>query len=322
MKENRFIPPYPLSTAVLFLVFNRPDVTKQVFEAIREAKPPRLYVAADGAREDKNGEAEKVDKVREYITSSIDWDCKVRTLFRKTNLGCKMAVSGAIDWFFENEEMGIILEDDCLPSQSFFWFCEELLEKYKNDMRVWHIAGNNFHFGWKRDKDYSYYFSYYGSIWGWATWKNKWKHYDVGMKNYDEIKSKKYLWDLFGNKEEVNFRISNFEQIKKGLDTWDYQWVYTKFINCGLSIVPEVNLVGNLGFGGDATHTHSRSDKRANMAFYDISFPLKMPGFIIRDKKSDDKFFTEFIKESNIFKRLAKKVICKYENISNNDSKP
>ncbi len=123
--ENQFKPPHPLNTAVLFLVFNRLDVTKQVFGAIKQAKPPRLYIAADGARETKDGEELKVEEVRDFILSNIDWECEVKTLFRENNFGCKYAVSGAIDWFFENEEMGIILEDDCLPSQSFFWFCEE-----------------------------------------------------------------------------------------------------------------------------------------------------------------------------------------------------
>ena len=122
MSKDSFTPPQPLNTAVLFLVFNRLDTTKQVFEAIREAKPPRLYIAADGARETKAGEAEKVTAVRDFILKNIDWECDIKTLFREENLGCKYAVSGAIDWFFDNEEMGIILEDDCLPSQSFFGF--------------------------------------------------------------------------------------------------------------------------------------------------------------------------------------------------------
>ena len=133
-QHSKFTPPHPLNTAVLFLVFNRLDTTKQVFEAIQQAKPPRLYVAADGARELKEGEAEIVKAVREFVIQNIDWECEVKTLFREQNHGCKMAVSGAIDWFFANEEKGIILEDDCLPSQSFFWFCEELLYKYKDDM--------------------------------------------------------------------------------------------------------------------------------------------------------------------------------------------
>ena len=202
-KIESYTPPHPLNTAVLFLVFNRIDTTKKVFEAIRQAKPPRLYIAADGARESKD-EEEKVNAVRDYVSSNIDWDCEIKTLFNEKNLGCKMAVSGAIDWFFDNEEMGIILEDDCLPSQSFFWFCEEMLAKYKDDMRVWHVAGNNFHFGWKRDEDYSYYFGgIYGSIWGWASWRTRWNHYDVEMKNYDEVKSKKYLENCYVGSKAV-----------------------------------------------------------------------------------------------------------------------
>jgi len=312
MEVEKFTPPKPLESAVLFLVFNRLDTTKQVFEAIRKAKPPRLYIGADAARIDKEGEEEKVKTVRDFILQNIDWECEVKTLFREKNLGCKYAVSGAIDWFFENEEMGIILEDDCLPSQSFFWFCEELLERYKDDMRIWHISGNNFHFGWKRDYNYSYYFSYYGSIWGWASWKSRWNHYDVEMKGYEEIKAKNYLWDIFGNQQEADFRISNFDEIKNGLNTWDFQWAYSRFINSGLSIVPEVNLVKNLGFGEDATHTHSKDDRRANMNADDIHFSLKHQQFIIRDKKSDDRFFNEFVKPNqNIFKKIAKKVLKK-----------
>jgi len=240
---------------------------------------------------------------------NIDWECEVKTLFREQNLGCKMAVSGAIDWFFENEEMGIILEDDCLPSQSFFWFCEELLERYKDDMRVWHIAGNNFHFGWKRDEEYSYYFSYYGSIWGWASWKSKWKSYDVDMKNYEEIKSKNYLWDVFGNQEEANFRISNFDEIKNGLNTWDFQWAYSRCVNSGLSIVPNENLVKNLGFNEDATHT-TNSSKWEKLSNDEMSLNLKHPDFLIRDKVSDDKFALNFTKIS--LTQKIKKIIKAY----------
>jgi len=315
MLDNaKFTPPKPLEIAVLFLVFNRLDTTKQVFEAIREAQPPRLYIAADGARETKEGEKEKIEAVREYILNHIDWKCEVKTLFREQNYGCKMAVSGAIDWFFENEEMGIILEDDCLPSQSFFWYCEELLEKYKHDMRIWHIAGNNFHFGWKRDKDYSYYFGgIYGSIWGWASWKNRWKNYDVNMKNYDEVIAKNYLENCYDGSQAVKNRIKDFSSIKNGLDTWDFQWVYTRWINNGLTIIPIKNLVKNLGFGEDATHTHSINDKRANMNTYNINLPLQHPIFIIRDAVSEKKFYNDFVKPSFLskFKYIAKKIMGK-----------
>jgi len=307
---DKFIPPHPLKTAVLFLIFNRPETTRRVFEQIRKAKPPKLYIAADGPRENVPGEAERVKEVREYVLNNIDWECEVETLFRDKNLGCKYAVSGAISWFFENEEMGIILEDDCLPSQSFFWFCEELLNKYKNDMRIWHISGNNFHFGWQRDKDYSYYFGgIYGSIWGWATWANRWEKYDVDMKSYNELNSKKYLENCYDASVAVRSRISEFESIKKGLDTWDLQWVYCRWINNGLTIIPNVNLVKNLGFGEEATHTFNKNDKRANMEYFDIEFPLKHPNFIIRDAISEMKFYNDFIKPNP--KQRIKKIIKK-----------
>jgi hypothetical protein len=311
---EKFIPQKSLDTAVLFLIFNRLDTTKQVFNAIKKAKPPKLYIASDGARKHKKNELKIVEEIREFVLKNIDWHCEIKTLFRNENLGCKKAVSDAITWFFNNEEQGIILEDDCLPTQSFFWYCEELLNKYKNDLRIWHISGNNFHFGWTRDNDYSYYFSYYGSIWGWATWKSRWKEYDVNIRNYNEIKNKNYLWDLFGNQIEANFRYRNLDEILKGLDTWDYQWAFARFINSGLSIVPLNNLVKNLGFGKEATHTNSKNDKRANMSYYDIKLPLKHPTFIIRDKISDDKFFKDFVKNSYItynIKKIIKKVLKK-----------
>lgn len=252
---DKFIPPNPLNTAVLFLVFNRLDVTKQVFQAIRQAKPPRLYIAADGARKNKDGENEKVQAVREYILKSIDWDCEVKTLFREENLGCKYAVSGAIDWFFEQEEMGVILEDDCLPSQSFFWFCEELLERYKDDMRIGQISGFNSLDGYKADFDYI--FSKYGPIWGWASWKRAWGFYDVDIKDWPYIKRKKLYQNYVCSKDEQLFRFEIFNDLYKGkIDTWDYQWVFTKLNSSMLSIIPSKNLVCNVGFGNEATHTH------------------------------------------------------------------
>lgn len=157
----------PLKTAVLFLVFNRPETTKTVFEAIRKAKPKRLYIAADGPRKHREGENEKVSSVRQIVTY-VDWPCDVKTLFRDENLGCKSAVSGAITWFFNHEEEGIILEDDCLPHPDFFPFCESLLKRYANDERIWVITGNNFQNGIQRGEA-SYYFSRYNHVWGWAS---------------------------------------------------------------------------------------------------------------------------------------------------------
>jgi len=176
ISDQRFTAPHSRRTAVLFVVFNRLNTTKQVFAAIRKAKPYRLYVAADGPRVAKSGEVAKVKAVRDYVRENIDWDCEVKTLFRENNLGCKYAVSSAVDWFFENEEMGIILEDDCLPHPDFFDFCAKLLECHVHDDRVSVVTGNNFQNGIKRG-GFAYYFSKYSHCWGWASWRRAWQQY-------------------------------------------------------------------------------------------------------------------------------------------------
>ncbi len=282
--NKKFIPIKPLETAVLFLVFNRLDTTKQVFNAIREAKPPSIYIASDGPRKFKNKEQEKVNSVREYILNHIDWECEVKTLFRDENLGCKIAVSSAINWFFENEEMGIILEDDCLPSQSFFWFCEEMLIKYKNDTRIWHIGGTN-----PIDKELtsnSYYISKYNRIWGWATWRRAWMNYDVTINFWPNIKQSKILFDLLTKKEALLFE-KTFDQVYKGtIDTWDYQWFLIRLLN-GKAIIPNTNLVSNLGFREDATHTVDKDSALSNLPQGEMTFPLIHPQFLIDNTKKD-----------------------------------
>ena len=299
--RDKFTPPKPLNTAVLFLIFNRLDVTKQVFQAIRQAKPPRLYLAADGARKNTEGEAEKVIAVREYALQNIDWDCEVKTLFRDKNLGCKYAVSGAIDWFFENEEQGIILEDDCLPSQSFFWFCEELLERYKNDMRVWHIGGYvpcNC-----TSDEFSYNFSRFTSVWGWAGWASRWKYYDVSLVKYVEDKKLLANYEFFSKGYENSSRTKVLDKVVSGeIDTWDYQWNFTVRINNGLSIRPKKNLVGNIGFGVGGTHTAQKNHRiEANVA-KNIFFPLRHPDFMMVYKAGDAVFKLNDILSSLITK--------------------
>ena len=283
IENSSFTPPHPLKTAVLFLIFKRLDTTKQVFEAIRKAKPPRLYIAADGPRENVEGEAEKVKAVRDYVMSNIDWECEVKTLFREKNLGCGRAVSSAITWFFENEEMGIILEDDTLPSQSFFWFCEELLERYKNDFRVGMISGCNFQEGIKRG-DADYYFSIYNHIWGWASWASRWKNYDFFLRNIDDAS---FIDELFTDKKARKYWKNIFYKMKKlEIDTWDYQWTFTLWRNKQLTIIPNVNLISNIGFGQDATHTKDPNSKLSNMKALDIVLK-KHPQEIKQDLDAD-----------------------------------
>lgn len=286
IERHRFKPPGPLHTPVLFLVYKRPDTTKRVFEAIRQARPSFLYVAADGPKEDIPGEAKKVQRTRDLVLNGVDWECEVKTLFRDKHLGCKYAVSGGINWFFENEEFGIILEDDTLPSQSFFWFCQDLLAKYRRDNRVMAISGDNFQDGHRRS-ECSYYFSKYNHCWGWAAWRTSWAHYDQNMTLWPYIRDHSYLYDILLDKSSVKYWSGIFDKVYNNLiDTWDYRWTFSCWVKSGLTILPNVNLVSNIGFTNDATHTKRKSlffDNRSN----ELSFPLRHPDCIIMDRKAD-----------------------------------
>jgi hypothetical protein len=242
----------PLKTAVLFLVFNRPDTTAQVFDAIRKARPPRLYVAADGPRANREGEAEKVAKVRE-IATAVDWPCEVRTLFRDANLGCKRAVSGALDWFFGEEEAGMVLEDDCLPHPDFFRFCDALLERYAEDERVSVITGDNFQRGLRRG-DASYYFSRYNHCWGWASWRRSWRLYDGELSFWSDWKTSADWRERTPDTVERRYWEAIFDRVAHGeIDSWAYPWTASVWYHGGLTATPNVNLVTNIGFGEDAT---------------------------------------------------------------------
>ena len=270
-----------LNTPILFLIFNRLDTTKKVFETIKKNKPSKLYIASDGARAHKQGEKEIVQQVRDFVLENIDWTCEVQTLLRQENLGCKEAVSSAISWFFKNEEMGIILEDDCLPDDSFFYFCQDLLIKYQNDTRIWLITGtNDLVEDVSTDKE-AYYFSKYEHIWGWASWRRAWQYYDKDISYYPDLKAKNIFEKLFANKNEYTYFSKIYDKLyRKGIDTWDYQWKLTIMINNGLSIIPTVNLISNIGFGVGATHTHSAEDTNANRKVGKITFPIQHPLYI------------------------------------------
>jgi hypothetical protein len=266
-----------LNTPILFLIFNRPDTTKLVFETIKKAQPTRLYIAADGARNYKENEETICLQTKELVLKNIDWKCEVKTLFRTQNLGCKQAVSEAINWFFENEEQGIILEDDCLPEMSFFKFCEQMLEYYKNDAKVFHIGGNNLQNGQKRG-DASYYFSHLNHIWGWATWKRAWKNYDIELKNWDSFKKSGGMNSIFHDREVRNYYKKHIDElIEKQVDTWDLQWTASMWMGGGIAILPNVNLIQNIGFGAEATHTTNPNNKLANLSTKPIEFPLVHP---------------------------------------------
>lgn len=238
-------------TPILFLIFNRPDITKKVFEKIRKQKPRYLYIGADGPRD--NQIEKKLCEDARRIATQIDWDCELKTLFRETNLGCKYAVSTAITWFFNHVEEGIILEDDCLPNSIFFEYCTELLQKHKYDDKIMHISGSNLNdkikFG-----DGSYYCSRYAYIWGWATWKRAWEKYDSELHDVEFYF--KLIKSSFKYHSEREFWNSKIELLKtKHLDTWDYQWLFSIWKESGICLNSNYNLVENIGFGAEATHT-------------------------------------------------------------------
>lgn len=277
-----------LTAPVLFMIFSRPSTTQLVFNEIRKAKPYRLFVAADGPREGREGEAEKCQQARDII-KQVDWNCEVKTLFREKNLGSKKAGISAINWFFENIGEGIILEDDCLPSQSFFWFCQELLEKYRDDARIMHIAGMTYAEKKNNINNYSYHFVRVGGIWGWATWQRAWKFYDSEMKSWPEAKKENILKDLFtGEKQLYSLYKSWFDEVYNNTDAcdcWDYQWTYTKLINNSINIMPQKNLITNIGFGTGAAHTSEGKNKFERIKRCELDFPLRHPKFVVIDRE-------------------------------------
>jgi hypothetical protein len=288
-----------INSPILFLIFNRPNETKKVFSEIRKAKPLRLYVAADGIRSYCKDEAELIARTRE-IATKVDWPCEVKTLFREENLGCKIAVSSAITWFFEHEEQGIILEDDCLPHQDFFQFCETLLGYYSFDERVSMITGNNYQAG-KRRGEGSYYFSRYNVTWGWASWRRAWKYYDRDMKFWPKWKLsndwKKKLPDFF---ERLYWKRIFNKCFAGQINTWDYQWHASVWYNGGLTVTPNMNLVSNIGFGPNATNCKSVNSPLVRIATSPVG-KIIHPKVMVQDQTADRFIF------NNIYSGRIKK---------------
>lgn len=272
---------------VLLLFFNRKDVTLQVFDKIRQAKPTKLYLASDGARPSVAKEKEEVDDLRSALLAEIDWDCEVKTLFREENMGCRYAVASAIDWLFEHEEMGIIIEDDCVANASFFAFVQELLVRYKDDQRVGMIAGHNAM--QESALNASYCFSKYAACWGWATWRRAWQQMDLEMtwRNRDDWKhvlqnrgyqGKNYDYWMF------QLRVMDRQEVS----AWDWPWYFSLTIANQLCIFPKVNLITNIGFGENATHT---SFNTFSIASKELDFPLTHPAYIMPDVCFDKAFY-------------------------------
>jgi hypothetical protein len=300
-----------LTTPVLLLIFSRPDTTRRVFETIRQARPTRLYVAADGPRAGHPTDAVRCAETR-AVVQEVDWPCEVFTLFQEENLNCGLAPVTAMNWFFEHEPEGIILEDDCVPSPSFFRFCAELLARYRDDTRVMHIGGNNF--GSEASQplgpnDPSYHFSTQRNSWGWATWRRAWQLYDYHLTDFEQVKASGELNSTFTGPLEKRYRMGKMAGVlalPQPPDVWDYQWEYTIARHQGLYIVPAVNLVGNIGFGNGSTHTHDGNDVMSAVPARDLAFPLRHPAAVAQDRKRDNRRFNEFLMSriSTILRRL------------------
>lgn len=306
-----------LTPPILFLIFNRPDLTTQVFEKIRESKPSQLFIAADGPRADRPEEVALCCETRTII-QKIDWACEVKTLFRENNLGCKRAVSEAITWFFDNVEFGIILEDDCLPNLSFFQFCAELLEKYKNEARIMVISGNNFlPKDWQCE--YSYYYSIYNHCWGWATWRRAWELYDNYLTDWHNQRKHSLLINIYRSKLASEYWSHIFDNCFKGqIDSWAYPWTFSCWVNNGLTILPQKNLVSNIGFDERGAHTTNSYDEASNMPSYSLEFPLKHPPRIIINEDADNyttwqHFLKNYFPPARVFPFT--KVFSKFNNL-------
>lgn len=273
-----------MQSAVLLLVFNRPKHTARVFEAIRAARPTKLYVAGDGPRMCQEGDIESCDEVHSIVTR-VDWPCELRTLFRKQNHGCKNGVASGINWFFDNEEQGIILEDDCVPHPDFFDFCDALLKRYADDERIWVITGDNFQNGRHRGEA-AYYFSRYNHCWGWATWRRAWKHYRADIPFWSQWRRSRRWNESLSDPVERRYWTRIFSQVFRGkIDSWAYPWTACVWYHGGLTATPNANLVTNIGFGEEATHTRSgRYDTRVtSAALGELSHPLE----VVRDADAD-----------------------------------
>lgn len=293
-----------LSTPVVLLIFNRPETTERVFAAIRAARPQRLFVVADGPRPHRPFDIQKCAEVRR-IVERIDWSCEVQRNYSDVNIGCRQRVSSGLDWVFSQVETAIILEDDCLPDHTFFRFCQELLEQYRDDDRIMSICGSNPLGGWKSDIQ-SYHFSFYGGIWGWATWRRAWNCYDVAMSLWKNADIRRRISDVLGGGRLYRHRALEFDRLVSGkVDTWDYQWSFAQLVHEGLTLTSSINLVSNIGFNADATHTVNPNNSFAAIPAASCHFPLKNNEVIEVDQMYDAAQLNKVLAERPWIQKLS-----------------
>ncbi len=275
-----------LTTPIVFILFNRPQKTAETFAQIAKVKPTSLYLVADGPR--PNHATDEVNcAAARAVVEQIDWECTVQRNYAEQNMGCKRRVASGLDWVFAQVEEAIILEDDILMDSSFFAFAQEMLATYRHDTRIRHIAGYK-SISTLPPSPYSYFFSRWTPIWGWATWRRAWQSYDVAMSLWSpQVRNMLHMQGIV-----PPAKVREFEMTHQGkIDTWDYQWQFSQLIESGLSIIPEKNLIRNIGFGADATHTFDPNSSHAHVTTQALSFPLIHPPYIMANPAYDQALY-------------------------------
>lgn len=312
-----------MNISVLLLVFNRPELTRKVFNRIAGAKPKKLFLVADGPREG-NADDEKACAEVKKVVENITWDCEVHRNYSDINLGCGIRVASAISWVFDHVDQAIILEDDCLPDPTFFPYCEELLERYKNDSRVMTVSGRNLYEN-QTSTEYSYYYSMYPGTWGWATWRRAWEHYDYHVWLWENLKETDFPLGITRHENTAKYMRHHFERAYRNDPpenyrqwdnsyAWDYQWVFNCWVQHGLSVIPDRNLISNIGFGKNATHTKNEDHEYASLPVTPMEFPLKHPPHKLVNRTADDYHFKKMSAKLDNLKKKRPNYFLKVKN--------
>lgn len=273
---------------VAFCFFNREDKAMAVFSKIKEVRPQKLYLISDGPRDCRDGEDKIVNEVRDAVLGAIDWECEVKTNFAEKNMGCGDRISSGLSWVFDNEEQAIILEDDCVPDVTFFEYCRQMLDYYKDDERIMSIGGSSSDLYDAKEGDYC--FTKTPFIWGWATWRRAWNKYDYKLKDWPELKKSKFFKKHFPGKSYL-FYTSEFQALyNHKFDTWDYQLMYATIKNNMLNISPKRSYISNIGFDGESTHTATSEGFAVSSAF-ECEFPIRHRKNVEWDEAVDLKHF-------------------------------
>lgn len=283
----------PRPAAVLCLAFNRPRPFERVLHALREAGPREYFVSIDGPRPDRPNDVVLCAEVRR-LAESIDWATQVRLNIQTVNLGCGPAVTAAISWALSHVPEIIVIEDDCLPDPSFLRLCDELLERYRDDSRVMQIGGSNWGAARERFGDYSYAFTSFAPVWGWATWRRAWAHYDYRLDSWPRVKSSGLAQGMSLSTRFRRLLERDWEIVRAGGGTWDHQWQYAVLRHHGLNVCPRRNLVKNIGFADDGTQTRQADHIFSRLGAESLEFPLRHPPEIARNASVESVFETVY----------------------------